>query len=156
MALEFFFCCKLIIFLPQPAKKSPEPLAMKRGGLGLVSLTRENFFGNFCSDSLHFVSTRKWWESGISPRPLRIKVYKGHYSTLERSTKVILGAFKPSYCIYVVRKRWFLLFQFLLLFFSPFKLLIDLHVFNLGTALEIKVLTRISSKLSNRKSPSHW
>ena len=69
---------------------------------------------------------------------------------------MILGAFKPSYRIYVVRKRWFLLFQFLLLFFFPFKLLIDLRVFNLGTALEIKVLTRISSKLSDRKSPSHW
>ena len=40
--------------------------------------------------------------------------------------------------------------------FSPFKLLIDLHVFNLGAALEIMVLTRISSKLRHRKSQSHW
>ena len=60
---------------------------------------------------------------------------------------MILGAFKPSCRIYVVRKRWYHLFQFLLLFFFPFKLLIDLRVFNLGTALEIKVLTRVSSKL---------
>ena len=69
---------------------------------------------------------------------------------------MILGAFKPSYRIYVVRKRWYHLFQFLLLFFSPLKLLIDLRVFNLSAALEVKVITGISSKLSDKKSPSHW
>ena len=69
---------------------------------------------------------------------------------------MILGVFKPSCRIYVVRKRWFLLFQFLLLFFFPFKLLIDLRVFNLSAALEVKVITGISSKLSDKKSPSHW